>query len=170
MSVSKSDFVAQLLGFIAGINKHYAGATLQLDSQSVAATSLVTLFQTAVDADALVAPADTARTAAIEKATVALQAARPMAKAFKSMVLTASGKDTATLADFKLTPPKTPVVSPEARVAAAKKSAATRKALGTMGAQQKKAAKKALAAQATPPADAPAPAAATPAVPAPPKA
>jgi hypothetical protein len=60
-----------------------------------------------------------------------------MAKSLKDMVLTASGKDTATLADFDLTPRKIPVVSPETRVAAAKKGAATRKALGTMGSQQK---------------------------------
>jgi hypothetical protein len=158
MSMSNANFVAQLLGFIAGINKHYAGATLQLDSQAVTAASLVTLFQTVVDTAAAVTPTEVARTAAIEKATAAMEAAKPMATAFKNMVLTASGKDSATLADFQLTPRRAPVIPPATRVAAAKKAAATRKALGTMGSQQKKAAKKALAAQATTPAEPPVPA------------
>jgi hypothetical protein len=150
MTTSNTDFVVQLLGFIAGINKHYTGATLQLDAQSVTAASLVTLFQAVADTATAAKLADTQRTAAIEKAAAAIEQARPMANAFKAMVLTASGKDTATLADFGLTPRKVAVVSPEARVAAAKKAAATRKALGTMGTQQKKAAKKALAAQGAP--------------------
>ncbi|HEY3815633.1 MAG TPA: hypothetical protein VGL81_00600 [Polyangiaceae bacterium] len=167
MSRSRNEFVAQVLGFIAGIGKHYAGATLQLDSQSVPAASLVTLFQAAVDTDALVAPANTARTAAVEKANAAMETARPMAKAFKGMVLVASGTDTATLADFKLTPRKETVISPETRVTAARKGAATRKALGTKGAKQKRDAKKALAAQAS---AGEAPAATPSAVPAAPKA
>jgi hypothetical protein len=165
MKTTKNAFVAQLVSFIAGIGKHYAGQTLLLDGQSVTAASLVTLFQTVTAASAASDEADTQRTAAIAKTDAAIAAAKPMATAFKALVLTASGKDTATLADFDLTPRKVPVISPEVRAAAAKKAAATRKALGTMGTQQKKAAKKALATQGTP-AAAPAPAAApTPAVP-----
>jgi hypothetical protein len=56
MSTSHSDFVLQLQGFIAGINKHYVGATLQLDAQSVTAASLVTLFQAVLDTSAAVPP------------------------------------------------------------------------------------------------------------------
>jgi hypothetical protein len=107
-----------------------------------------------------VTAAETARTAAVAKLAAAIATAQPMAKAFKSMVFAASGSDTATLADFKLTPHKAPVISPATRAAAAVKAAATRKALGTKGTAQKKAAKKALAAQpATPAAAAPEPAA-----------
>ena len=137
MKTTKNAFVAQLVGYIAGLGKHYAGQTLLLDGQSVTAASLVTLFQTVVDASTAAQEADTQRTAAIAKTTAAIAAAQPMAKSLKNLVLTASGQDTATLADFSLEPRKIPVVSPETRVAAAKKAAATRKALGTMGSQQK---------------------------------
>jgi hypothetical protein len=150
MKTTKNAFVAQLASYIAGIGKHYAGQTLLLDGQNVTAASLVTLFQAVTNASAASDEADTQRTAAIAKTAAAIAAAQPMATAFKAMVLTASGKDTATLADFDLTPRKVPVISPETRVAAAKKAAATRKALGTMGSQQKKDARKALAAQGTP--------------------
>ena len=148
MNLNKTAFVTQLLGFIAGINKHYAGATLQVGGQSVTAASLVTLFQTVTNAADAAKVADTQRTAAIAKVDAAIEQAGPMAAAFKAMVLAASGSDTVTLADFSLKPHKVPVVAPETRVAAAKKAAATRKALGTKGSKQKKEAKKALAAQA----------------------
>jgi hypothetical protein len=150
MSIIKSTFVQQLLGFIAGINKHYGGATLQLDGKSVTSASLVTLFQACVDAEAVVKQADAQRTAAVATATAAMQQASPSAKAFKAMVLAASGDDTVTLADFALKPRRVGVVSSEVKADAAKKGAATRKALGTKGSKQKKEAKKALAAAAQP--------------------
>jgi hypothetical protein len=147
MSIPKSTFVQQLLGFIAGINKHYGGATLQLAGKSVTGASLVALFQECADAEVAVKEIDAQRAAAVAKATAAVQQASPMAKAFKAMVLVASGDDTVTLADFELKPRKVSVVSSEVRAEAARKAAATRKALGTKGSQQKKLAKKALAAQ-----------------------
>ena len=147
MAIPKSTFVQQLLGFIAGINKHYGGATLQLDGKSVTSASLVALFQACADAEEASKQADAQRMAAVAKATAAKQQASPPAKAFKAMVLAASGDDTVTLADFALKPRKVGVVSSEVKADAAKKAAATRKALGTKGSKQKKEAKKALAAQ-----------------------
>jgi len=147
MTTTKTDFIAQLQGLIAGIGKHYAGQTVLVNGATVTCASVVTLFQTAIDAENAAKLADTTRTAAVAKATAAMQQARPTAKGFTAMVLAASGSDTATLADFELKPRKVTVPSPEVKAAAAQKAAATRKALGTKGAQQKKAAKKALAAQ-----------------------
>jgi hypothetical protein len=150
MATTKNDFLLQVQGFIAGIGKHYAGATLQLDGKSVTAASLVTLFQAVADAEEASQAAATQRTAAVAKAAAAVEQAKPAAKAFKAFVLAASGSDAETLADFDLKPPKVPVVTPETKAAAAKKAAATREALGTKGSQQKKAAKKALASSAAP--------------------
>ena len=157
MGFTKSDFVLQLEGFIAGINKHYAGATLQMGGQAVPAGTVVTTFQACIDACNAVEPADVARTAAVAKADATVAAAKPMAKTFRAMVFAAFDTDAAVLADFRLEPRKVPVTTPAARVAGAKKAAATRKALGTMGAQQKKVAKAKLAAGA-PAAEAPSPA------------
>jgi len=147
MTTTKTDFIAQLQGLIAGIQKHYAGQTVHFGGQDVTSAALVTLFQAAIDASNAAKLVDTQRTAAIAKATAAMQQARPAAKGFTALVLAASGSDTATLADFELKPRKVTEPTPEVKAAAALKAAATRKALGTKGTQQKKAAKKALAAQ-----------------------
>ena len=177
MSFTKSDFVLQLEGFIAGISKHYAGATLQMGGQAVPASTVVTTFQACIDACNAVEPVEVARTAAVAKADATVAAARPLARTFKAMVYAAYDTDAAVLADFRLEPRKEPVTTPAARVAAAKKAAATRKALGTMGSRQKKEAKAKLAAgsvanvEPTEPAEpAPTAAPATPAAPAAPKA
>jgi hypothetical protein len=166
MKTIKSTFTAQVLGYITGINKHYAGQTLLLNGQSVTAAQLVTLFQSVADAETAAKQADTSRTAAVAKATTAMQQAQPMAKAFKATVLAAFGADPTTLADFELTPPKVREISPATKAAAAQKAAATRKALGTKGSKQKAEAKKALATASSPatppPAATPAPTTPTP--------
>jgi len=168
MKTTKNAFAAQLLGYIAGIGKHYAGQTLLLDGQTITAVQLVALFQACADTADAAKQAETDRAAAVAKATAAMQQAKPMAKAFKATVLAAFGGDVKSLGDFELTPVTITPAAPGVRAAAAKKAAATRKALGTMGAQQKKAAKKALATPGTP-AEPPAPAT-TPVAPVPPKA
>ena len=156
MAFSKSDFVLLLEGLVAGIGKHYAGATLQVEGKSLA--EITSTFQTCIDACAAVAPAEVAHAAAVDKADAAVAQAQPLAKAVKALALAQFGSDATVLADFSLKPHKAPAVSTETRAAAAKKAAATRKALGTKGSRQKKDAKKALAAAQGEPAAAPAPA------------
>jgi hypothetical protein len=150
MKTTKNAFAAQLLGYIAGIGKHYAGQTLLLDGQNITAAQLVTLFQACADTADAAKQAETDRAAAVAKATAAMQQAKPMAKAFKATVLAAFGGDVKSLGDFDLTPLTVTPAPAEVKAAAVKKAASTRKALGTMGSQQKKDAKKALAAQETP--------------------
>src|SRR5271169_905769 len=147
---SNTELVLQLQGFIAGIGKHYAGQTLQVGGQSIAAATLVTSFQACVDAINAVRPVEAARTAAVAKEQVAIAQAGPLARDFKAVLMAAYKGDATMLADFALKPRKVPVITPEVRAAAAKKAAATRKALGTKGTLQKKAAIKALAAAPAP--------------------
>jgi hypothetical protein len=137
-----------VLGYVPGIQKHYATATMHLDGSDWTGGALITLFQDLGAAVAAVAALEQQRADAVKAAAVALAKTQPVAKAFKQAVLAAYGSQTAILADFSLEPVKVPVKTPEVKAAAALKAAATRKALGTKGAQQKKAAKKALAAPA----------------------
>ena len=150
MNTTKNEFAAQLLGYIAGIGKHYAGQTLLLDGQNITAAQLTALFQTCADTADAAKQAETDRAAAVAKANAAMQQARPMAKAFKATVLAAFGADPKSLGDFELTPPRVTPPTPAVKAAAAKKAAATREALGTKGTLQKKAALKALKTQTAP--------------------
>jgi hypothetical protein len=155
-----------VLGYVPGIQKHYANATLHLDGADWTAAQLVSLFQELGAAVAAAAALEQQRADAVQAAAAVMAKAYPVAKAFKQAVLAAYGSQTVILGDFSLDPPKVAVTSPEVKAAAAKKAAATRKALGTMGPKQKKDAKKLLATQvATQPAAStePAPAPAAPA-------
>ncbi len=153
-------FAATLIGFIAGIKKHYAGQTVMLDGKSYTADALGLLFQSCVDAETGAVQATVAKTKAVKQAHDAAAQVRPVAVAFKKAVLAAYGADPTALADFDLEPPKQAVKTPAVKQAAAVKAKATREALGTKGPKQKKEAKKQLAASA---AQAPQAPAATPA-------
>lgn len=143
--------IAQLVGFVAGIGKHYATpVTLTINQASVSTADLATQFQAVVDADAAARAEEAKRTALVNTANSMAEAVLPSAKAFKQFVLLSFGNNTATLADFDVKPRKVAVVPTAVKSAAAKKAAATRKALGTKGSLQKKLAKQALAEQAVP--------------------
>jgi hypothetical protein len=159
---------AQVLGFISGLQKHYANATLVLDNKSYPVAELVQMFQSCSDSAAAATSADVQRTTAVKAAEAMAAQVGPVAAALKKVVLASYASNATVLADFSLEPPKVTVRTTEAKSAAAVKAAATRKALGTKGTQQKKAAKKALAAPSTP-AEPTAAAQAAPAVPTPAK-
>ncbi|HEY8040919.1 MAG TPA: hypothetical protein VIF15_14035 [Polyangiaceae bacterium] len=141
---------AEVLGFIVGINKHYANATLMLDGKSTSAASLVQSFQQCGDLAAAATQAEVQRAAAVKAAKEVATQVAPVAAAFKKVVLAAYGGDATILADFGLTPPKKATKTPAVLAAAAEKGKKTRKALGTKGSKQKKDAKKALAAPPAP--------------------
>lgn len=161
-----SKFIAQLIAYIAGIEKHYTTPTnLPLNGGTVSTTELVTEFQGAVDADANAKAEDKKRQAAIAAANAAANGTKPRAKAFKSFLLGAFAGNPTALADFALEERKQATLTSAERSAAAKKAFATRQALGTKGSKQKKLAKKALAEQQAPEAPAPEAAPAAPAAP-----
>jgi hypothetical protein len=152
-------FSSILVGFIAGLKKHYAGQTVLLDGKSWAVDALEAFFQTGVDAVQGASDAAVAKTKAVKLARDTVAQVRPVANAFKKAVLAAYGSDAIVLADFDLTAPKQAVKPVAVKDAAAKKAKATREALRTMGPKQKAKAKKDLAASqaGTPAAPAPAP-------------
>jgi hypothetical protein len=141
---------AQVLGFIAGLQKHYANATLVLDNKSYPVAELVQMFQGCSDAAAAATAADAQRTTAVKAAEALAAQVGPIAVSLKKTVLAAYASNATVLADFSLDPPRVAVKTAEVKSAAAVKAAATRKALGTKGPQQKKLALKALAATSTP--------------------
>ena len=145
-----------VLGFIHGIAKHYANTTLQLDAKSYPSGDLTALFQKCVDAANAAKQAELAHTEAVKAANEAVAAARPVAKAFKKLVLASFGASATILADFGLEPPKEPTRTVAVKKAASDKALATRKALHTMGTAQRKQAKKALKESAPTATDAPA--------------
>jgi hypothetical protein len=163
MSSTIHPFALTLVGFIAGMKKHYAGQTIMLDGKSWVVDALEAFFQSGVDAVTGAADAAVAKTTAVKNARDTVAQVRPVAKAFKKAVLAAYGGDPTALADFELSDPKQAVKTPAVKDAAAKKAKATRRALGTMGPKQKEKAKKQLASQPAPaepeaPAATPAPA------------
>jgi hypothetical protein len=159
---------AQVLGFINGLQKHYANATLLLDNTSYTVAELVTMFQSCGDSAAAATQAEAQRATAVKAAEAIAAQVSPIALALKRTVLVSYASNATVLADFSLQPPKVAVKSADTKSAAAVKAAATRRALGTKGPQQKKLAKKALAAPSTP-AEPTAAAQAVPAVPTPAK-
>jgi hypothetical protein len=161
-----SKYIAQLIGYITGIGKHYTTPiNLPLNGGTMSTTELVTEFQGAVDADANAKAEDKKRQAAVAAANAAADGTKPRAKAFKSYLLGAFAGNPTALADFSLEEPKKATLTSAQRSAAAKKAKATREALGTKGSKQKKLAKKALANQQAPEAPAPEAAPAAPAAP-----
>ena len=142
MSSTIHPFALTLVGFIAGMKKHYAGQSIMLDGKPWAVDALEAFFQSAVDATDGAADATVAKTTAVKKARDAVAQVRPVARAFKKAVLAAYGADPTALADFELTAPKQTVKTPAIKDAAAKKALATRKALGTKGPKQKAKARK----------------------------
>jgi hypothetical protein len=148
-------FAATLVGFIAGLKKHYAGQTMMLDGKSYPADALELLFQSCVDTETQAVQATVAKTTAVKQARDTAAQVRPVARAFEKAVLAAYGADPTALADFDLKPPKQSVKTPAVKDAAAVKAKATREALGTMGPKQKKKAKAKLAASAAHGAQAP---------------
>jgi hypothetical protein len=142
MKQPMSKQLALVQALIAGIHKHFSTASsLAFGGQTTTPAALITLLTAFVSAmNALIA----AR-AQTKNCEVALDlqetALAGIIKALKAYVL-ATFTDAATLADFGLAPPKSrrPLTAAELALRAAR-SAATRKARGTMGKVQKAAIK-----------------------------
>jgi len=142
-----SKLISMLVGFVAGIGKHYAtSVSLTLNDVATTTQQLSTAFAAVIAADQAVKAADAQHQAAIAAANALAEGILPQAKAFKAFVLATFGSNPATLADFNLKQRKVAVLTVEERALAAKKGKATREALGTMGAAQKRKAKQQLVA------------------------
>ena len=123
---------------IVGIKKDLQNvSSLPLASSTYTMAALEQLIQSRIDAVNTVANAK----ANWHNAVAAYQAVNTqvtqVVRALRQYVINTFGPDSPVLADFGFTPPKKVELTPEAKVARAEKSAATRKARGTMGKKQK---------------------------------
>jgi hypothetical protein len=98
---------------------------------------IITTLQTRVQVSKNVAPARATWLAAVEADRDERAKSQTLVGALKQSLLVFFAGQSDTLADFGLTARKTPVVSPETRVAAAVKAKATREARHTLGPKQK---------------------------------
>jgi hypothetical protein len=154
---------------IAGIQKDLSTTkSIPLGGTTYTPASLTTFIQSRIDAANEVVTAKAAWQSAA-KAYIALNAQANVAvHDLKQFVIGLFGADSSKLPDFGFTPRKKAVLTPDQKVAAAAKRAATRKARGTVGPKAKLAIKGTVPSTTTATPAAPAaPAVTTPATPAP---
>ena len=72
-----------LVGFVAGLKKRYAGATVMLDGNSYSEDALEKLFQSCIDDTEAADAAVVTKVAAVKKAHDTTARVRPVAVAFK---------------------------------------------------------------------------------------
>jgi hypothetical protein len=161
--------------FLTGVNKHFPNGSqqLQVGGASFTVTALTALLQGYVDNREAVEASQAAAKAKVQTENAQAPPQLAVLRASESMIRSLFGNSADVLADFGLAPIKAraPRTAEEKAVSAAK-SAATRKARGTMGKNQKKAIKGSVTAKlvvtpvttspASPPVDAPAPTAGAP--------
>jgi hypothetical protein len=155
---SKASALASVRAIIAGTQKHTPNGSLTFGNATYAASSLVQMFQSLLDAMAAhdAAQAQT-RDAILARRDVAAKVG-PVLRAYRSFLVVTYGNATQTLADYGLTPTRAKAPrSSEQKAAAAAKVRATRKARGTTSKKQKAAIKGTVTAPAATPATAPVP-------------
>lgn len=140
-SKGKSSQAALVKQLIAGFNKRFPNGSqqLQVGGATFTVTALTTLLQSFVDIREAVEASQAATKAKVQAEDAQVPSQRAMIHAIETTIRGTFGNSADVLADFGLAPPKVraPRTAEEKAVSAAK-SAATRKARGTMGKNQKK--------------------------------
>jgi hypothetical protein len=134
---NKNDRMVVDQKLIAGVQKHFAGASLVLADKSFTTAEVVAFLQKRIDA---AGPVETARAAWMsladaEKATVA--ETQKFVKALRALVRAMFGTNVATLTDFGIALRKQATPKAEATVLKAARSKATRAARHTASPKQK---------------------------------
>jgi hypothetical protein len=135
---TKAASSARMQAFIAGTQKHFPNGSFTLGNTVLTADALIQLFTSLVSA---ITAVDAAHASA-KDAVAALRGIEakvvPVARDYRSFLLTTFGTAAQSLADFSLQPPKarTPLTA-EQRAAAQAKAKATRIARGTTGKKKK---------------------------------
>jgi hypothetical protein len=137
---NKSTEVADDSLLVAGIQKHLAGASVILNGTTYTGAELVKALQSRIDAVNTTLATQATWRAAVKAESTQLLQSLSLVNALRKAIYTMFS-DIAMLADFGLTPHKTPELTPAERIAATAKAKATRAARHTMGSQQKKAVK-----------------------------
>ncbi len=139
MSTSKNKTMrgASVQKLVAGVQKHFAGATLALDGTSYTDTQLVTFAQERANATAAVAAAYAAWRNAVKDERAKLDETETVFVALRHLVLAMFGPDFGTLSDFGIEPRKRPTPTTEQLSKKLARDRATRAARHTLGAKEK---------------------------------
>jgi len=133
MKTSKKSLLMSIQELIAGIEKHFASASLIVANQAYTGTQLVAVLQPLADA----LSATTASKAAWQSDVAAERKAFTQADEFLALlhqaIYAAYGNAVASLADFGLAPRTRTTPTAEVKAAAAQKALATKKARGEIG-------------------------------------
>ena len=143
-TLGKNNQAALVKQLIAGVNKHFPNGSqqLQVGGATFTVTGLTTLLQSFVDTREAVEASKAAAKAKVQAEGAQASSQRATVRALESMVRGTFGSSADVLADFGLAPLKARVPrTAEEKAVSAAKSAATRKARGTMGKNQKKSVK-----------------------------
>jgi hypothetical protein len=123
---------------IDGLAKHASAIpSLGINGAFVATKDITTTLQSRVDSAKNAQSVRATWLAAVKADTDLRDKTKTFVSGLRAALLTLFAGQIDTLADFALTPRKTRVVTPEAKVAAASKAKATRAARHTMGKKQK---------------------------------
>jgi hypothetical protein len=136
--VSKVVTQQQYQALLTGLPKYCPTTTFVIGGTSYTTAQVVTLVTSILDVASAVAPAKAAAKAAVAAAEAKVAADGQIVKGVREIVALMFNNAPQTLASLDIQPRKSPQpLSAEARVAAAAKAEATRKARGTTGKKQK---------------------------------
>lgn len=142
---NKQSTIVKLQTAANGLQEEYPGKSFPLDGKLYKTSDIVGAFLSAIDAIKAGDADKIAWQTTVAKQKAATTTAEALFSALRQYVATTQGKQSQVYKTLGFAPPPAKP-TPAVRVAAIKKSAATREALGTRGKQQKKALKAALAA------------------------
>jgi hypothetical protein len=135
---SKANVIVEIQQMIAGLQKHFAGATIMLGGVSITVSDLIAeltsflaqLTAVSTTRNAWQQQVQLARTAEVSRID-------PLRAQLASYMDATFGETSSVLTDFGLKPRKKPVRSAQNKATAAEKMLATREARGTKGSRQK---------------------------------
>jgi hypothetical protein len=148
-STNKKTSIVQFQTVITGLEEDYAGKNFPLGGKVFKTTDLVSVFQAAIDAINAGDADKITWQSSVAKQKAAVTAAKVLFSALRAYVAVVNGRQSEEYKTLGFAPAPTKP-TPATRVAAIKKGAATREALGTRGKQQRKALKAKLAAAPAP--------------------
>jgi hypothetical protein len=139
---SRNSEIAADQSLIGGLTQHAATLpSFVVAGVSTTNADVIAKLQARIAAENAVPPARATWLAAVSAARSEVAATKSVVSAVKQAILAAFAGQADALGDFGLTPRKTRVMTPEAKIASAAKAKATRAARHTAGSVQKKAVK-----------------------------
>jgi hypothetical protein len=132
--LNRTSLISRDSGLIAGVKKHFKGATLTIGGKPYTDVQIVAALQAEIDAVNAVTPAHAAWQLSVATAKAQSASLQELLKGLRQTVLAMFGSQPDTLADFSIAPPKKPAkLTANKLVLKVAKSKATRAARHTVG-------------------------------------